>query len=265
VCGFFYPSDPPVLRQDVASLLDHVQSKSVRGRIRGIISPHAGYIYSGFTAANAFALLRNSRYETVVIVSPSHRDAFEGISVFPGGGYRTPLGTVMVNERLRSKLLDACNVVHASEAGHGSEHAIEVQLPFLQHVLPEFSLLPLVIGVQDRKTCFALGEAMGSVFAKEDLLLVASTDLSHYYPYERANALDEVVCDDIRRFDYEQLMADLESGRAEACGGGPTVAVMVALSRMGVENMEVLYHCNSGDVTGDRHKVVGYLSAVAYA
>jgi AmmeMemoRadiSam system protein B len=222
-------------------------------------------MYSGFTAAHAYSLLQGTTFSTVVIVSPSHREFFDGVSVFPGEAYSTPLGDVPIDAALRTKLLMHCPVLQASTAGHGHEHAVEVQLPFLQYILHEFKLLPIVMGSQKRDYCFALGTALGETLAGEDVLLVASTDLSHYHPARVADALDAGVIKDVQRFDYEELMQGLESEQLEACGGGPTVSVMRALWDLGVRNMEVLHHCNSGDITGDKSQVVGYLAAAAYA
>jgi len=264
VSGMFYPGDRDELKRDISSLLLQARGKRREGIIRGIISPHAGYQYSGFTAANAYALLQGVKYETVVVVSPSHREYFDGVSVFPGEAYETPLGTVPLDTELRERLKCETPIVAVSGSGHGEEHAIEVQLPFLQHVLHQFLLLPIVIGNQDRKYCFGLGEALAKVLSGSNYLLVASTDLSHYHSSDAANALDKTVIDDVAAFDYERMMIGLEAGTTEACGGGPTVAVMVALQRLGVKSIDVLHHCNSGDITGDRNRVVGYLSAVAY-
>ncbi len=265
VCGMFYPSNPETIKKEVTAMLQQVQRVPAPGTVRGMISPHAGYMYSGFTAAHGFACLQGSHYATVIIVSPSHRDYFDGISIYGGDGYATPLGVVMINKELREKLLKQSSHITISELGHGDEHAIEVQLPFLQLVLPEFTLLPVVLGDQKREYCLELGDALASVLQSEDHLLIASTDLSHYHSSERANELDSVFIESVRKFDYEGLMSDLETGKTEACGGGPTVSVMFALRRLGVKNMNVLHHCNSGDVTGESDRVVGYLSAIGHA
>jgi AmmeMemoRadiSam system protein B len=264
VSGLFYPADPEILKRDIALMLGVVEARAGSERLCGIIAPHAGYVYSGSTAASGYALLAGSTYDTVVIVSPSHRESFDGVSVYPGDAYATPLGMVRINAQLRRKLVDACDIVLLSEAGHTEEHAIEVQLPFLQAVLHDFSLLPLVMGNQSREICFALGEVLGSVLQGEHALLVASTDLSHYHSSKVADRLDAVVIEDVQRFDHQALMRDLEDGRAEACGGGPAVAVMIALQRLGARRMAVTRHSNSGDITGDHGSVVGYLSAVAF-
>jgi AmmeMemoRadiSam system protein B len=265
VNGLFYPNEPAGLRREVSAMLQNVERRVTRGKVRGLIVPHAGYTYSGLTAAYGYALLRGHSYDVVVIVSPSHQEFFDGVSVYSGSAYRTPLGEIPVHSELREKLAQQCQCVLVSERGHGQEHAVEVQLPFLQHVLTSFSLLPIVIGNQERAYCYELGEALASVLSGREYLLVASTDLSHYHSATVANKLDGVVIEDVRQFDHGKLMADLESGKTEACGGGPVVAVMVALQHLGVVSMEVLHHCNSGDVTGDEDRVVGYLSAAACA
>jgi len=265
VAGLFYPGNSETLRRDLESLFRKAKAPSHSGVVRGIIAPHAGYMYSGFTAARGYARLAGARYDTVVVVSPSHREFFEGVSVYPGSAYATPLGTVPIHAGLRDKLIKECPIVVASEVGHGEEHAIEVHLPFLQNILPPFQLLPIVMGHQSREVCFTLGSALGSILMGENALLVASTDLSHFHPSTVANHLDDIVIEDLKHFDGNGLMDDLDAGKCEACGGGPTVAVMTALKALGVAAMEVVHHCNSGDVTGDTGSVVGYVAAVAYA
>ena len=264
VGGMFYPAEPEVLRDEISGYLEDAERKPIKGNIRGLIVPHAGYLYSGGTAAYGYALLEGSKYKTVVVISPSHREYFEGATVYPGTAYRTPLGQININQRLREELVKTSTVVAINDAGHRDEHAIEVQLPFLQQVLPEFSLLPLVIGKQSREICFELGDALGTILAGEDALLVASTDLSHYYAVAMANQLDAVMIRDVKQFDFEQLMNDLEGGKTEACGGGPTVAVMRAARMLGATRAEILRYSNSGDITGDHRSVVGYLCAVLF-
>lgn len=264
VSGLFYPAEPEALRRQMRYLFERAPRKQIAGTIRGVVAPHAGYVYSGVTAAAGYNLLRGRSFGTVVVISPSHRDSFSGVSVYPGDAYETPLGTVRIDTALRKELLNACPLAAATEAGHREEHAVEVQLPFLQEVLGDFMLLPIVMGEQDRRTCLELGLALGGILQGKDALLVASTDLSHYHSARVAEAIERVIIEDVRRFDYEQLMTDLETGTTEACGGGPTVAMMVALQKQGVKHMDVVHHCNSGDVTGDARSVVGYLSAIAW-
>jgi AmmeMemoRadiSam system protein B len=261
VAGMFYPAEKKVLSGTLRRLLDEAPPGKPGRAPVAIISPHAGYQYSGATAAHGFRLLDGLAVEDVVIVAPSHREYFDGVSVFSGRAYRTPLGELAVAEALRTELLAGDDLIEASTRGHGQEHAIEVQLPFVQSVLGKVRILPIVIGDQRREYCYHLGERLGRILAGKNSLMIASTDLSHYHTYDVAEALDKVVIDDIAAFDDERLMDDLLAERAEACGGGPAVAVLAASKRLGADSVQILAHCNSGDVTGDRLRVVGYLSA----
>ena len=263
VAGVFYPGDPGELAGTIAGILPP-QPVEVTHGVRGIIAPHAGYVYSGPTAARAYGMLVRGTYDTVVVVAPSHREYFEGVSVFDGEAYLTPLGRVPVDRDLREALISAAPFVRASAAGHGGEHSVEVQLPFLQTVLGTFSFLPLVIGHQTPATCFALGEALAAVLRDRKALLVASTDLSHFHSDREARKIDAVMISDVRAFDSRALMTHLTEGATEACGGGPAVAVLTALKGLGATRVEIVEYATSGDVTGDLRSVVGYLSAVAF-
>jgi AmmeMemoRadiSam system protein B len=242
-------------------LLAEVEVSPVPGSLVALIVPHAGYRYSGFTAAHAYRLLERSDWPTVVIVSPSHREYFDGISVYDGKAYRTPLGELVIDEELRDAVAGRQDLIEISDRGHGEEHAVEVHIPFLQHALGNPKILPIVMGDQRREYCYALGDRLASALKERPALLIASTDLSHFHPAEIAEALDAVVIGDIDRFDPDGLMDDLESKRAEACGGGPTVAVLRAASALGGNKTTILSRRNSGDVTLDRRRVVGYVSA----
>jgi MEMO1 family protein len=262
VAGMFYPADAKELERTVLSLLNGVLAHASQGMVVGIVAPHAGYMYSGATAALAYAQVRGTTRKHVVVVSPSHREFFDGVSVYPGDGYETPLGVVHVAAELRERLTKAMPGLLVSTNGHGTEHALEVHLPFLQCAIGEFTLLPLVIGHQSLEHCLALGDALGAICEGTDTLLVASTDLSHFSPAAIAQQLDAVVARDIEALDPVRLMHDLEEGAAEACGGGPVSAVMRACDLLGARLPVVLGHSHSGMVTGDDQSVVGYLSAV---
>lgn len=262
VAGTFYPAGREELEDSVRALLDAAPRTAPEGSVVGIVAPHAGYIYSGMTAARAYAQVAGESRPTVVVVAPSHREFFDGVSVYPGDAYETPLGTVPVDVHARERLRAALPGLMVSTSGHGSEHALEVQLPFLQIALGPFQLLPLVIGHQSREHCFALGAALAEVFRETAVLLVASTDLSHFYPAAAAERLDAVVIHDLESMDAGRLMDDLASGTAEACGGGPVAAVMTACQRLGARHVHILGHTHSGAVSGDTNSVVGYLSAV---
>jgi AmmeMemoRadiSam system protein B len=261
VAGMFYPASASDLSHEVKQLLSNTPNISVDEDIVALISPHAGYQYSGQTAAHGFKLLKKKSFNTVVLVSPSHREYFSGISVYDGVAYKTPLGNLQIDKALRDELINNDPIIEQSARGHRQEHAIEVQLPFLQTVLPETKILPIVMGDQRREFCFHLGDRLATVLKNKKALMVASTDLSHFHPYDTAIKLDKIIIDDIESFDIEKLMTDIENESAEACGGGPTVAVLVAAHKLGANSAKILHYCNSGDVTGDHSSVVGYLSA----
>lgn len=264
VAGLFYPELKSVLEKDVDEYLLRAKVARIEGTIRGLICPHAGFVYSGLTAAAAFRLLKERTYDVVIIVGPSHREYFEGVSVFPGTSYRTPLGDVPVHDELREALRKADPCITVSEQGHLMEHSVEVELPFLQRALGKVPFVPLVMGDQRRETCLALAGALTRACRGRNVLLVASSDLSHYHPYPEAVDLDKRVVADVEEFRPEELLRKLEGEEVEACGGGPMVAVMLAARDLGAARAKALLYCNSGDVTGEKDAVVGYLSAVLY-
>lgn len=263
VAGMFYPSNRTELESQVVELLDSVKLNENYDQVGGIISPHAGYIYSGQTAAYGFKTIMNKKYKNVIVISPSHREYFQGISVYQGDGYRTPLGEIKINNELKQKIISKNNLIFESEVGHRKEHALEVQLPFLQIVLSDFKLVPLVIGDQSKKNVYGLADALSEVIDHETLL-VASSDLSHFYSKTEAGILDSRVIQLIDDFNYDELQQELDAKRCEACGGGGIVALLKALKMNNYKNSKVIANSDSGDVTKDSSEVVGYLSAVVY-
>jgi len=263
VAGYFYPSNPDKLRKDINLFLDVTKPKEKFERIFGIVAPHAGYVYSGKTAAHAYNLLVGKRYKRVVIISPSHSEYFPGISIFEGDAYETPLGILKVDKDFREKLLTDDETIFKGYEGHRREHALEVQLPFLQTVLQDFKIIPIVMGDQSKRNVDTLAKKLADV-ADDETLIVASSDLSHFYSKTQAGRLDSIVEKRVREFDYESLQFDLENHTCEACGGGPIVVLMKAANLKNVNHSMVLSRTDSGDVTGDNKEVVGYMSAVFY-
>lgn len=261
VAGTFYDDDPSALRQYVDLLLEQAHSAPHKGTIIGLVSPHAGYMYSGPAAAAGYRALKGALVDVVFMVGPSHREFFEGASVYPGDAYRTPLGDALIDLEARSALLAEAKLLKLSESGHRGEHSLEVQLPFLQRVLHSFTIVPIVIGNQTPETCFEVGRALEKAARGRRALLLASSDLSHFHPYNDAVKLDRRVIDSVEAFDENTLMDLLAEERLEACGGGPVVAVMHASKLLGADRSQALFYCNSGDITGDKAGVVGYLSA----
>lgn len=263
VAGYFYPAEPEKLKKDISQLLDVIKSQENINNIFGLVSPHAGYIYSGKTAAHAYNLLAGKNYERVVIISPSHSEYFPGISVFEGDAYETPLGVLEVDREFREKLLTDDETIFTGYEGHRREHALEVQLPFLQTVLKNFKIVPIVMGDQSKKNVDILAQKLAEI-SDNETLIIASSDLSHFYTKSQADKLDSIVENRIRDFEFEELQSDLDSHTCEACGGGPIVALMKAASLKNYKRSLVLHRSDSGDVTGDTSEVVGYLSAVIY-
>jgi AmmeMemoRadiSam system protein B/AmmeMemoRadiSam system protein A len=262
VAGSFYPGDNKTLSRQVREFLSQATREEVAGEIVGLVSPHAGYMYSGLVAAHAFKTVEGMKFDVVVVVAPSHRVPFQGASIYDRGGYETPLGVLPIEKDICQKLKSETGLIQTLAQAHSQEHSLEVQLPFLQEVLGKFNLVPLVVGSQDYRSCETIGQAIARAVKGKKVLLVASTDLSHYHPYDRAVQLDKIILDDIQAFDPQKLSRDLDSGKGEACGGGPVAAVMVAAKALGANHAKILKYMNSGDVTGDRSGVVGYAAAV---
>jgi len=264
VAGMFYDKESLKLKKHLESLFNEAHPENIRGEILGLISPHAGYFYSGKTAAFGYKLLKDKSFETVVIISPSHYEYFRAVSIYNGLAYQTPLGIVYVDVDLREQLKEYSSIIEITKRGHGREHALEVQLPFLQMVLADFKILPIVMGDQSRDLTFALAETLSEILKNKNILLVASSDLSHYFTHEIANSLDSRVELLVNNFDYDKLMQELEEESVQACGGGPMVAVMYASKLLGANNSKVLYRNDSSEASGNKHQVVGYLSAAFY-
>jgi AmmeMemoRadiSam system protein B/AmmeMemoRadiSam system protein A len=266
VAGTFYPADRSELEKTVDGLLAGAQVAPVQGQLRAIISPHAGYPYSGAVAAHAYALVKGQRFRRVVVISPSHYESFDFASIYDGDAYATPLGKVAVDKSFAAKLAGASPLLKLSSRGHTPsgdrrEHALEVQLPFLQRALGDFQLVPIVMGEQSYEVSRALGVALAKLISGPDTLIVASSDLSHFHKYEEATALDRKPLRAVQAWDYFSLSRNLAAGVWEACGGGPIVAAMIAAERLGATEAALLKYANTGDVTGDHSRVVGYAAA----
>lgn len=263
VAGYFYPGDSKELKTQINKYFAQAVSEIYPNKIFGIVSPHAGYQYSGLTAAYAYNLLRDKFIENVIIISPSHREYFPGCCIYDGDAYATPLGIVEVNKEMSRGITDGSKNIFFGENGHKLEHALEVQIPFLQSVLANFKIVPIVMGDQSKIFVDELAEQLAKV-VDEKTIIVASSDMSHFYSAEEANRLDSVVEEKINQFVYDGLQTALDEKKCEACGGGPIISMMKSASIYGYKKSLVLHRSDSGDVTGDKSEVVGYLSAVIY-
>jgi AmmeMemoRadiSam system protein B/AmmeMemoRadiSam system protein A len=268
VAGSFYPNDPKELAATVDGFLAHASVPAQKGQVIALVAPHAGYQFSGAVAAHSYALLKGRQVHRVIVIAPSHFEAFPFTSVYEGGAYATPLGTIVVDREFARKVAHSNPSIKLSSRGHvpdqdRAEHSLEVQLPFLQRTLSEFQLVPIIMGDQSYEASRALGVALAELIRGTDTLIVASSDLSHYHAYEQAVALDGKTLNAIGEWDYLTLSDNFQSRTWEACGGGPIVAAMIAAERLGATRAQVIKYANSGDVTGDRGRVVGY-GAVAF-
>jgi AmmeMemoRadiSam system protein B/AmmeMemoRadiSam system protein A len=266
VAGSFYPADPAALTAMMDSMLAKVPAANLDGPILAVIAPHAGYEYSGPVAAYTYSALKGRSYSRVVVIAPSHYEAFDFTSVYDGDAYRTPLGDVPVDKAFVRQLVRADASIQLSSRGHtptaqGAEHALEDQLPWLQHVLGNsghFTLVPIVMGNQSYENSRALGVALAKMIKGGDTLIVASSDLSHYHPYDEAVKIDHKTLNAIQAWDYYSMSRNFQTRVWEACGGAPIVATMIAAERLGATQAKLLKYSNSGDVTGDKSRVVGY-------
>jgi AmmeMemoRadiSam system protein B len=258
--GSWYPGSADALRAAVDSYL--AAGTPIDARVRAVVSPHAGLMYSGPVAGYGYSAVARQQYDGIVLVGPSHFLAFEGVALWTRGAFETPLGRLPIDATLGAELRAATPLVLDAPAVHEREHSLELQLPFLARLFPNVPILPLLVGHQRRATVEALGDALAHVARGRELLLVASSDLSHYQDRETASRLDAAVIEHVERGDPEGLQACLEVDPSHACGGGPIVAVMRAARALGATGARVLRYADSGHVTGDTGQVVGYMSAV---
>jgi AmmeMemoRadiSam system protein B/AmmeMemoRadiSam system protein A len=267
VAGSFYPADATALSAMMDEMLARAAMPPIKGSILAVVAPHAGYQYSGPVSAYTYAALKGRKYARVVVIAPSHYEGFDFTSIYDGDGYQTPLGIVPVDKEFARQLAKMSSTMKLSATGHeatsmGAEHALEVQLPWLQKVLGSFELVPIVMGDQSYESSRALGLALAKLIHGEDTLIVASSDLSHYHSYDDAVRMDHKTLHALEAWDYFSMSRNFGSRQWEACGGGPIVAAMIAAERMGARRAEVLKYANSGDVTGDKSRVVGYSADV---
>jgi AmmeMemoRadiSam system protein B len=238
-----------------------------RGRLDAIVAPHAGLMFSGPVGAYAYrTAAEHGPFDAVILAGPSHFVAFEGVALYPSGAFESPLGPAQIDERLGQALLDVSPLIHAMPAAHGREHSLEMQLPFIRRLLPDAAIVPLLMGHQTRETIQGLAEALTRVGEGGRILLVASTDLSHYFDAAKAEALDARVQECVAAGDPDRLLdifekyPEGERGRSVACGGGPAIAVMLAARARGAQHGRVLKYMHSGQISGDNSAVVGYLA-----
>ncbi len=260
VAGQFYPGNPKALREAVDGYLANAKAELPSGRVVGMLAPHAGYMYSGPVAGWAYKPLQGKSFDTVVVLAPSHRVPLRGASIMARGAYRTPLGLVPIDEERAKKLMRGRGgAVQEIREAHGPEHSLEVQLPFLQVVLQQgWRLVPLVLGSQDLQTARAIAEGLEEALHGTNALVIASSDLSHYHAAEPAEKMDRRAIGHMEKVDPEGLWKLIRDGDVEACGIGPILVVLTMAQKAQVSQGTLLKYAHSGDVSGERTRVVGY-------
>jgi AmmeMemoRadiSam system protein B len=265
VAGTWYPGIRGALARDVDSYLQDA-AEWPGGQIGAVIAPHAGLMFSGPVGAYAYKAAATNSYDVAVLAGPSHFVGFDGIALYPDGAFATPLGAAPIDDE-GARAIARSAIVQPLPEAHQREHSLEMQLPFLRRLLPDVPIVPLLMGYQTRETIEEFARALADAFRGRRALLVASTDLSHYFDARTAQTLDGEVQALIDAFDPDGLLErfesypDRERGRYVACGGGPAISVMMAARTLGASKARVLKYAHSGDISGDNTQVVGYVAA----
>lgn len=271
VAGQFYPEKKEDLERIIDEYLEKADPPETEGEILALILPHAGYQFSGKVAAFGFKKLVGENIDTVILIGNSHYYQFDGISIFPEGFWETPLGKVKVDFDLAQEIKKESEKIFFDQNYHQKEHSLEVQIPFLQKVLKDFKILPILLGNKNPKDYQILAEAISKNIKEKNVLLIASSDLSHYPNYEDAKFVDQKVIDailngDVENFEKEILSLQkmkIENALTFACGQDSIKTVMLVAKKLGAKEIKLLKYANSGEVSGDLSKVVGY-SAIGF-
>lgn len=258
VAGSFYPEEPSMLRKMVDDFLSSAEDSEINGEPVAFISPHAGYQFSGSVAGYTYKNLPRD-IKTVILIGPAHYYPLRGAAVYRRGYFRTPIGDVRINQRLADRLISEENSVVFEPRAFEKEHSLEVQIPFLQRRLKDFTIVPVLVGAPEEKTIRHLISGLTELMRNnKDTVLIASSDLSHYHPYDEALRIDRRFLSAIERFSIEEVQACLSRAECEACGAWPVLISMAVARNLGATEAVVYKYANSGDTYGDKSRVVGY-------
>ena len=265
VAGGFYSADPKELSDSIDYLKQSTAPVPGDRKVLIALAPHAGYPYSGPVAAYTFKAIARNNYKTIVIIAPSHFFPFEGISIWPKGGFKTPLGTVPVDEDFAQALLKENPKFQFLPQVYEREHAIEVELPFLQKTFDAVHIVPILMGNPDPQVCHDLAVALDKLIGqRDDVLILISSDMSHYYTYDVANRMDALTLKAVTDIDPKGFFEGNMARKMEMCGFVPMTTALLFAKLRGIKHVEVLKHANSGDTSGDKSRVVGYSSVIFY-
>jgi hypothetical protein len=259
--GAFYDEDKDALSARIDGYLNAVKDlPTPSADVQAIICPHASYVYSGPTAAYAYRLVQGKPYETVIIIGTSHQYALDGCSIYLKGGFETPLGVAWVDGALAAQIAKISGFSYVAGA-QAKEHSVEVQIPFIQKTLPRAKIVPIVMGYPTSRTISALAEGLAAALQTKKVLIVASTDLSHFLSKKEANALDAKTIALVQNLNTDTLINELANGENVMCGGGGVAATLIALKKRGTPTVHVLRYADSSEANQDEGRVVGYLAA----
>ncbi len=265
VAGQFYPTDPQNLSQEIDKFFVSAVGQPLDKKIKILIVPHAGYVYSGRVAAEGYKAASRNRYSTIVVIGPSHFEDFEGFSVWPQGSFETPLGSLPIDEAFAQQLMAQAKAIKYFPKAFEREHSLEVQLPFLQKTFQNFKIVPIVTGHPNYEDCKKMSLALFNVIKdRDDVLIVVSTDMSHYFSEETALKKDRATLSAITRNEPQQLWQQCVLRNMELCGFPGAVIALLYAQAQGIDHIQLLKYANSGDVTGDKSTVVGYSAIAAY-
>lgn len=274
VAGSFYPDSPGVLSAQVGKFIDDAELKETDGELIGLIAPHAGYVYSGHVAGYAYKQLLEQSFDTVVLLGLSHRHPIDTAAIYARGAFRTPLGDIQIDEDLAAEIMRLNSALLDLPPAHAEEHSLEVQLPFLQHLLSDFRIVPILLQDDSPENVIPLSQAVAEAMVDRSCLLVGSTDLCHYPTYEEAQKSDQVIVEAIERFDPDYLRRQMDeymqvhptqNFHCMMCSTGAIYTTMRVAKALGGNRIETLKAANSGDVPiGGRDQVVGYMAAGIY-
>jgi len=265
VAGAFYSADAKELSDSIDYYEQSTGPVPTDRKVEIALSPHAGYPYSGPVAAYTYKAISRNHYKTIVIIGPSHFYPFEGISVWPKGGFKTPLGIVPVDEDFAQALLKESPSFQYLPQVYEREHAIEVELPFLQKTFNNFKIVPILMGDPDPQVCRDLAVALDKLIGRrDDVLILISSDMSHYYTYDVANQMDALTLKAVQAIDPKDFFEGNVARKMEMCGFVPMTTALIFARLRGINHVEVLKHANSGDTSGDKSRVVGYSSVIFY-
>ena len=269
VAGQFYAGARSALLKQIEECYtsDHGPGKMPKvkagmRKIIGLVSPHAGYMYSGPVAAHGFArMAEDGCPKSVIIIGPNHTGAGSGVSIVTSGRWSTPLGEVRIDAELGDEIKLASDIIDVDPVAHAYEHSIEVQLPFLQHLFDDkFKIVPICMMLQDERTSMEVGKAIAEASTGKDVVIVASTDFTHYESQRSAMEKDKKVIDRILAIDPLGVVRTVDEGGITMCGYGPVSAMLQAAKKLGAKKAELLKYATSGDTSGSMAQVVGYAS-----